>query len=64
MIKFIQNVSSYPITSGYRIKPITKYKKYEHQQEHRLVWFSERAVESGIVINCPEAVEHCEKILF
>ncbi|AZA88347.1 hypothetical protein EG349_17000 [Chryseobacterium shandongense] len=50
------------ITTGIEI--FTKYKKYEHQQEHRLVWFSERAVESGIVINCPEAVEHCEKILF
>ncbi|AZA56287.1 hypothetical protein [Chryseobacterium shandongense] len=50
------------LTTG--IEVFTKYKKYEHQQEHRLLWFSERSIESGIVINCPEAIEYCEKILF
>lgn len=50
------------ITTG--IEVFTKYKKYEHQQEHRLLWFSERPIESGIIVNCPEAIEYCEKIVF
>jgi hypothetical protein len=41
-----------------------KYKKYEHQQEHRLAWFSEKKIKRGIVVNCPEAIEYCEKIVF
>ncbi len=41
-----------------------KYKKYEHQNEHRLAWFSERKIKSGIVVHCPEAVQYCEKLMF
>jgi hypothetical protein len=59
-IEIQQKISQ--ITTGIEI--FTKYKKYEHQQEHRLLWFSERQINSGIVVNCPEAVEYCEKIVF
>lgn len=41
-----------------------KYKKYEHQQEYRLAWFSEQKIKTGIIVHCPEAIEHCEKLIF
>lgn len=50
------------LSSG--IELFMKYKKYEHQQEHRLAWFSERKINKGIVVHCPEAIQHCEKIIF
>ncbi|MGC1631680.1 MAG: hypothetical protein WA749_06165 [Gelidibacter sp.] len=50
------------LTNGVEI--FMKYKKYEHQQEHRLAWFSQRKIKRGIVVNCPEAIEYCEKIIF
>lgn len=46
------------------IEVFMKYKKYEHQQEHRLLWFSERPIQKGLIVHCPEAIEYCEKILF
>lgn len=55
-----QNVTA--LSSG--IELFMKYRKYEHQQEHRLAWFSERKIKRGIVVSCPEAIEHCEKIVF
>jgi hypothetical protein len=50
------------ITSG--VEMFMKHKKYEHQQEHRLLWFSEVQIENGIVIHCPEAIKYCDKIVF
>lgn len=50
------------LSSG--VELFMKYKKYEHQQEHRLAWFSEKKIKRGIVVNCTEAIEHCEKIIF
>ncbi|MEN2436727.1 hypothetical protein AAH994_15020 [Weeksellaceae bacterium A-14] len=50
------------LTSG--VELFMKHKKYEHQQEHRLAWFSERKIDNSIVVNCPEAIEYCEKIIF
>lgn len=41
-----------------------KLTKYQHQNEYRLVWFSEKKINGGIVINCPEARRYCEKIIF
>ena len=52
----------YQITSG--IEMFMKHKKYEHQQEHRLLWFSEVQIDNGIVIHCPEAIKYCDKIIF
>ncbi|MBU3011101.1 hypothetical protein KO506_06785 [Polaribacter vadi] len=42
----------------------SKDKKYEHQNEYRLAWFSKYNVENSIVVECPEAIGHCEKIIF
>lgn len=50
------------ITLG--IELFLKHKKYEHQQEHRLLWFSEVQIDNGIFIHCPEAINYCEKIIF
>ena len=50
------------ITLG--VEMFMKHKKYEHQQEHRLLWFSEIQIDNGIVINCPEAIKYCDKIIF
>ena len=50
------------ITLG--VEMFMKHKKYEHQQEHRLLWFSEVQIENGIVIHCPEAIKYCDKIIF
>lgn len=41
-----------------------KHKKYQHQQEHRLAWFSEQKIKKDIVINCLEEIAHCEKDCF
>src|SRR5690606_19480687 len=41
-----------------------KLTKYQHQNEYRLVWLSEKKINGGIVINCPEARHYCEKIIF
>ena len=50
------------LTTG--VELFMKYKKYEHQQEHRLAWFSERKIKKGIVVQCPEAIQYCERVLF
>ncbi len=50
------------ITLG--VEMFMKHKKYEHQQEHRLLWFSEVQIDNGIVIHCPEAIKYCDKIIF
>ncbi len=50
------------ITRGQEI--FLKLKKYEHQQEYRFVWFSKEAVKKSMLINCPEAIQFCEKIIF
>lgn len=50
------------ITLG--VEMFMKHKKYEHQQEHRLLWFSEVQINNGIVIHCPEAIKYCDKIIF
>ena len=41
-----------------------KLNKYQHQQEYRFVWFSQTTVEKSMLINCPEAVRFCEKIIY
>lgn len=50
------------ITMG--IELFMKFNKYKHQQEHRLLWFSARPIKNNIVVHCPEAIKHCEKIIF
>lgn len=39
-----------------------KQKKYQHQSEYRILWQTDREVKNGIVINCPEAIQYCEKV--
>jgi hypothetical protein len=39
-----------------------KQKKYQHQSEYRILWQTDREVINGIVINCPEAIQYCEKV--
>ena len=41
-----------------------KHKKYKHQQEYRLIWFSKPTVKESIVVKCPEATEFCQKLYF
>ena len=35
---------------------------YQHQNEYRIIWKTDRAVNEGIVLNCPEAKNYCERI--
>jgi hypothetical protein len=41
-----------------------KQNKYAHQNEYRLIWFSQQKITESIIINCPEAREFCEQINF
>lgn len=57
--------------SSEKLKAITmgnelflKLKKYIHQREYRLIWFSNQEVNESILIKCPEAVKFCEPVLF
>ncbi|MBK8362807.1 MAG: hypothetical protein IPL24_03760 [Bacteroidetes bacterium] len=50
------------ITMGIEI--FLKLEKYKHQQEYRMVWFSNRAIKESIIIQCPEAIEYCERLIF
>ncbi len=50
------------ITLG--VELFMKHKKYEHQNEHRLLWFSNIQIQNGIVVHCPEAIQYCEKVMF
>jgi len=50
------------ITSEYEL--FLKLKKYEYQDEFRLIWFSNLKVNESIIIKCPEALRHCERIDF
>jgi hypothetical protein len=36
--------------------------KYQHQNEYRLIWNTDRLVKEPLIINCPEAIKYCEKI--
>lgn len=50
------------ITKGMEL--FLKLDKYEHQNEYRLVWFSNSEVNNSLIVNCPEAVRYCEPIIF
>lgn len=50
------------ITLG--VEMFMKHNKYRHQQEHRLLWFSDAQIQNGIVVHCPEAIQYCDKIIF
>ena len=39
-----------------------KKRKYPQQAEYRIIWQTDREVNGGIIINCPEAIKFCEKI--
>ena len=39
-----------------------KQDKYKHQNEYRLIWFSDKNLSEGIFIKCPEAIHFCEKV--
>ena len=41
-----------------------KSKNYEDQNEYRLIWFTKEPVSSSLNINCPEALEYCDRIDF
>tara|TARA_R110000751_G_scaffold125869_3_gene227617 strand:+ start:8428 stop:9090 length:663 start_codon:yes stop_codon:yes gene_type:complete len=41
-----------------------KDKKYRHQNEYRLIWFSKEYVNESVVIKCPEARSFCEPLTF
>jgi hypothetical protein len=39
-----------------------KKRKYQEQSEYRIIWQTDREVNQGIIINCPEATKYCERI--
>jgi hypothetical protein len=41
-----------------------KLKKYESQNEFRLLWFVDQPVASNLVVKCPGAIRFCERIDF
>lgn len=41
-----------------------KLEKYKHQNEYRLIWFSDSKLNDSIFIKCPEAIRFCEKIIW
>lgn len=41
-----------------------KLKKYEVQQEFRMIWFTDQPVDSNIIVKCPDAVRFCERLDF
>lgn len=49
-------------TNGFEI--FVKPDQYKHQNEYRFFWFTNKKIESSIVVNCPEVIEYCEKIIF
>lgn len=47
------------LTKGHEL--YLKLDKYEHQDEYRLIWFSNNILTESVIIKCPEAIEFCEK---
>jgi len=45
-------------SEAYFIKQID----FQHQNEYRIIWKTDRIVDEGIIIHCPEAVVFCEKV--
>lgn len=35
---------------------------YQHQSEYRMIWITDRPVNSGIILRCPEAIKYCEQV--
>ncbi|WP_258098599.1 hypothetical protein [Marinoscillum pacificum] len=69
LLKTIEELSKYKmdhlmneLTQGMEL--FAKHKKYSHQEEYRFIWFSNVPTNSTIKVQCPEAIEYCEKILF
>lgn len=50
------------LTMGMEI--FLKLEKYKHQNEYRFAWFSRTDVDNSEIIKVPEAIIHCEKIIF
>jgi len=40
----------------------TKHSRYSHQYEYRFVWIVSYDVPDGILVECPEAIQYCEKV--
>ncbi|SIT01718.1 hypothetical protein SAMN05421789_11729 [Kaistella chaponensis] len=59
-----QNIQEQVALLSRGLEMFMKYKKYEHQQEHRFLWLTDENIEDGIVLNCPEAIKYCEEIIF
>ena len=68
ILKFKKNIEEYAFfkdalreqTREYEL--FLKLEKYKHQNEYRFVWFSDKIVKDSYIVNCPEAIEFCEKI--
>jgi len=41
-----------------------KLKKYESQDEYRMLWFVDSSVDSNLFVKCPGAIRFCERIDF
>jgi hypothetical protein len=41
-----------------------KHTSFQHQREHRFLWFSNRPVTGYTTVRCPEAISVCERIDF
>lgn len=40
-----------------------KLRHYQPQSEFRIIWKTDRPVDNGIIIKCPEAIKYCERIM-
>ncbi len=52
-------------TSIAGIEPLFLKKNiHQHQSEFRIIWITDRDVNDGLIIRCPEAIKYCDKIFF
>jgi hypothetical protein len=40
----------------------SKRRQYEHQAEYRIIWNLSHEVDSSIIVECPDAIQYCEKV--
>ena len=56
--KLLQATQSQSSPDQYFLKLL----EHQHQNEYRMIWLTDRAVDDKIIINCKEAVKYCERV--
>lgn len=52
------------LNSTFEDELFLKRKLYESQDEYRMIWFKNEIISDAMLINCPEAIRHCQRIDF